>query len=846
VTLPADEKPTETLDPGAPAPAPAEPGLGAGTILAGRFRIEGLLGRGGMGEVYRAEDLKLRQPVALKFLPRGLEADPEAFARLLEEVRSARQVTHPNVCRVHDIMEAGDRHFLAMEYIDGEDLSCLLRRVGRLTQEKGLTIARQVTAALAAVHAKGILHRDLKPANVMIDGRGEARLADFGLAAASASPDRGRMAGTPAYMPEEVLAGGAASVRSDLFALGLVLYEIFTGKRGFEATTLEELRRLHRAHAPTAPSRLVPGLDPALERIILQCLALDPADRPPSALAVLASLPGGDPLAALVAAGETPSPRFIADAGGAGTLTPARAWATFALLALVLPAAVWLMGRVSLLSRVRLDKSPAALVERAQQILAKAGHESPVVDASGKWLFNSTVRTRAMTEPSPERLAALASARPPLVEFHYRVASAPLNPSNFVGEVLTYDPAPIATGMANMRLDPQGRLVSFQSVLPLRADEPVRRLDWGAILAEAGLDMRALTPAQPLYYPRAYATSIVAWEQGPLRVEASERNGRLTSFTTMNQPELRQGPIARQGSSITWIVSSLLINVILYVLPLALVLRNWRRGRIDLPGANKVAAFSFVCALVLFASITHHGTGVISESYHFAGVMAHSFLRMALIWLCYLALEPMVRRHWPDSLISWSRVLAGRFRDPRVGRDLLVGLAAGWGAVLVLALAHLVARRPFLPALDLGDVPAALVTLSSSIISSMDHALAAGVLLFILRLLTRRMWLAVPLFLGVAAVVLANTLGMVHPLPLDHAVGALWGLAAVGILMRFGLFALVAFFLPLLTVGHPLGLDLASWQAGSALLVPLLTALLGIAGFVLSVGGQPLFGPVED
>ena len=150
-------------------------------MLAERYRIIGLLGQGGMGEVYRANDLKLGQPVALKFLPAATTRS-DLLARFHAEVRIARQVSHPNVCRVYDIGEVDGSTFLSMEYVDGEDLRSLLRRIGRLPGDKALEIARRLCAGLAAAHDKGVLHRDLKPANIMIDGRGQVLITDFGLA----------------------------------------------------------------------------------------------------------------------------------------------------------------------------------------------------------------------------------------------------------------------------------------------------------------------------------------------------------------------------------------------------------------------------------------------------------------------------------------------------------------------------------------------------------------------------------------------------------------------------------------------------------------------------------------
>ncbi|MGA2184358.1 MAG: serine/threonine-protein kinase [Bryobacteraceae bacterium] len=257
-----------------------------GTLLAERYRIIGRLGKGGMGEVYRATDIRLGQTVALKFLPEVTAGDPAMLARFHNEVRIARQVTHPNVCRVYDIGEFQGQPFISMEYVDGEDLASLLRRIGRLPVDKATEIARRLCAGLAAAHNQGVLHRDLKPANIMIDGRGQVVITDFGLAGIENQVSGAEVRnGTPAYMAPEQLSGREVSARSDIYSLGLVLYEIFSGKRAWEANSLPELLRLREESAPASLSTMVREIDPTVEKIILRCLEPDPARRPASALA---------------------------------------------------------------------------------------------------------------------------------------------------------------------------------------------------------------------------------------------------------------------------------------------------------------------------------------------------------------------------------------------------------------------------------------------------------------------------------------------------------------------------------------------------------------------------------
>ncbi|HEX2121415.1 MAG TPA: serine/threonine-protein kinase, partial [Thermoanaerobaculia bacterium] len=299
------------------------PQFAPGALLLGRYRLAAPIGRGGMGIVYRADDLKLGQRVALKFLSPQLEHDPERVAQLVAEVRLGRRVAHPNVCRLYDIAEFGSRHFIVMELVEGEDLGSLLERIGRLPQEKALGVARDVCAGLAAAHDQGIIHRDLKPGNVMIDSRGRARITDFGIASSVDDlPQRHVVMGTLGYMAPEQARGQQPTPATDVYALGVLLYEILTGHPPFQVTSIFALANT----PPIPPSNFVPDLDPRIETLILRCLSHDAADRPSSARAVLDALPQSDILDAALEAGETPSPEVVAAAGTIGRIPPLVAW----------------------------------------------------------------------------------------------------------------------------------------------------------------------------------------------------------------------------------------------------------------------------------------------------------------------------------------------------------------------------------------------------------------------------------------------------------------------------------------------------------------------------------------
>lgn len=261
-------------------------------VINSRYRIERILGRGGMGIVYLAHDQRLEHRVALKCFPVALAGDERRLAQFHNEVRLARQISHPNVCRVYDIGDANDQLFLTMEYIDGRDLAQMLASAERFSEQEAVELLRGVCAGMAAVHARGVLHRDLKPANVMISQSGKPQLMDFGIAGMAVDLRRGDQLaeGTLAYMAPELLAGGNATVRSDIYALGHVMYETFTGERLLSAKTLGDLQQQHLEAAATASSRLASVVSPRIREAVVRCLDPDPARRPGSVQDVMVML----------------------------------------------------------------------------------------------------------------------------------------------------------------------------------------------------------------------------------------------------------------------------------------------------------------------------------------------------------------------------------------------------------------------------------------------------------------------------------------------------------------------------------------------------------------------------
>ena len=844
-----------------------------GEVLAGRYRIVGLLGRGGMGEVYRADDLTLSQAVALKFLPEALLRDKSALQRFHREVRVARQITHPNVCRVYDIGEAEGRHFLSMELIGGEELSSVLKRFGRLPADKATEIARQICAGLHAAHRQGIVHRDLKPANVMIDAEGAARVTDFGLAALVEDVPGNEVAGTPAYMSPEQLEGRGLTTKSDIYSLGLVLYELFTGRRAFDAASLPELLRLRQSGTrPSSPTDVVRDLDPLIERAILRCLETEPERRPASALHVAAALPGGDPLAAALAMGETPSPEMVAAAPKEGTLRPALAAACLVALLGGLALVVLLSGRATLHRRVPLDKPPEVLKERAAEIVRRLGYTgAPADDAYGFSLHTEYLRHVSENDASPDRWDRLRDGRPSAVSFWYRQSPQHLIPQRGATyqRVGPDDPPSLLAGMASASLDTQGRLLRFEAVPPQveeRAEDAAEaEPDWRILLSEAGLDPASFTPAAPKWVPPVNSDVRRAWEGAyagspgtPIRVEAAGFRGRPVYFRIVepwHAPGSAQGASGQSGNEAAWAPNwaAQLFRVILILITLSvgvlLARHNLRSGRGDRRGALRLAVFTFAASqLAWLLEFSHVPSPAAEFDAFFRSVMARSF-SAGLFWLLYVALEPYVRRLWPHRIISWSRLLAGDWRDPLVGRDVLLGGLCGVAGGAVILLSRSAPRVLGLPEATphniilsrlLGTRQLIAGLLSQDIGLTLSLGLGILFLLLVLYIVLRREWLAVGV-LSVTLTLLFSAMG-------DHLLitlpfGALWAAAAVIVLTRLGLLATTSFlFFQGLCVEYPLTADFSVWYAGGALFALGVAVALAIYGFRTSLAGRSLFG----
>ncbi len=817
-----------------------------------------------MGEVYRAEDLKLGIVVALKFLPASLQKDATALAGFHAEVRNARQVSHPNVCRVYDIGEVNGQHFLTMEYIDGEDLASLLRRIGRLPADKALETAHQICAGLAAAHDCGLLHRDLKPANIMLDGRGRVRITDFGLALSSDdATGRSETAGTPAYMAPEQIGKGEASVRSDIYSLGLVFYELFTGRLPYQASTPIEWRRAHLESSPRTPSQIVKDIDPVVEKAILRCLQKDPALRPSSVRQVAAAFPGGDPLAAALAAGETPSPEMVAASGETEGLRPMIAWLLLAGVIVGVTALILLDGQSMLYRRVPLDTPPEVLAQRARDIVQSAGYSEPPEDtATGFYEGKEFLRYIAANDKSKTRWDHLETGA---IVFWYRGSPRPLVGGNIFsnapvsGSVWTDDPPLDVSGMTLVQLNPLGRLTQFIAVPPQveTAASPPSAPDWAPLFSAARLDPSQWPSTQPLWTPPVYSDARVAWTGSlaerpdiPMRIEAAAYRGKPVYFELIGPwtRAERMQPYKSTAGRRAVLRIGMVLWLAMLVISAMLARRNLRLGRGDRRGAFRLAVFVFAARTVAWLFGAHHVANLSREFWIFMEFLVWAIATPCFFWVLYIAMEPYVRRRWPATLVSWSRLLAGGWRDPLVGSDVLAGCL--WGALvqILLELGWFVPSwfgypppQPDIgPQMQFMSARTMIADIANNLGAWLFIPLAFLFTLFLFRALLRKEWLAALVWVLFNSFIFA--LGH-ESYPIAFVQNLILNGVTVYVLRRLGLLCVVvSFVFDLLLLICPLTTQGSVWYAGLSLAGILLLAAMALYGFYTSLGGRPLFG----
>ncbi len=814
-----------------------------GTVIAERYRIVAQIGRGGMGEVYRADDLRLGQSVALKFLPEELTRDAGALARLNREVRTARQVSHPHVCRVFDIGEAENVPFITMEFVDGEDLASLLRRIGRLQPTKALQLSHQLCAGLAEIHAFGILHRDLKPANIMLDGRGNLRITDFGLAVVAEDiPGDEAHAGTPGYMAPEQLAGEKPTQQSDIYALGLILYELFTGKPAFESL------RTRTATTPK-PSQIAKDVDPVVERAILRCLEKEPTARPRTASVVASAFPGGDPLAAAIAAGETPSPEMVAAALDEPAISVGKAWMLLAVFVIATLGAIFGLRYGSIDGITPPEKSGDILADNAQQIVRHLGYTAATDTVY--WLRSDRNQLTYLSKTQDSRVwwRGLRDVYPSPARLFYRQSPEPLESPFYVSET---EPPMNVPGMVLAEVDRGGRLLRFHAVPPQmeEARPNLSEPDWDGLFSAAQLPRNNFAPVIPKWNPPVACDRQAAWEGTyagqRFHVTAAAFHGRPVYFDVLG-PWEQAARVSPPPTTLPQQIGNYLIGFLLAALwvgGLLLARRNWRAGRGDRNGAFKLGAIVLVLFLLMLELEVHHlPTSLEYFRFILASGMAVHFGALATV--LYLALEPLVRRRWPDYLVSWTRFMAGRFRNPRVGGDVLVGAALG---ALVVALEYLphalpywfsISREmPFPTGPDQGAASGFLAALVGNTVVAITTGVAVLALLLITALLVRKDRIAqlivILLFLFLHSGGFVSWIALVAATV--HAVILMFAMT------RFGLLAAVTSMVVTWYVEMPLTLDFSRSYFGRSVVVLLLVAGIAVWGFRTALGGRPIFG----
>jgi hypothetical protein len=833
----------------AESPSPPRP---AGTMIAGRYRLVSPLGRGGMSVVYRAEDIELGQSIALKFLSLKLQENTASIDLLRREVRVARQITHPNVVRIFDLGTADGETFISMELVAGEDLASLVRRVGPLPAAKVLQIARQLAAGLAAAHEAGVLHRDLKPANVMIDGSGNVRILDFGIAAQLDDEQAlARLSGTPGFLAPELLAGQKPTPQSDLFAWGLVVYYAAAGKM----PTAEQLSA--DPHSPDLP--WLPGTNDDLATCVQSCLQSDPQHRPDSARNLLATL--GDPLDDLLdnalQAGRMPRPELVAAATSWRPSVPLLNGLLAAGLVLLL-AILLLADRTLFLPRSGLVKSPEALQDIAQQTLIELGHQAPISPVlTGVALDTDCLRYVRGHPQLSKPWQKIAAGELPAVSFWYRQGD-PRLPQPDLLSTSDDQSRQLPPDSAEVRLDGRGKLLSLQVASDEAGDSSTgNRITWPHLFELAGLPYSEFREIQAKRLPPLFADAVQAWEgpftlnmKQPVAVTAASLRGRIVYFDVAHPWAVqRQASPELQVRSQPSRYAAVRTAIWLVAIGVAAVLawRHASQGHADWRGAWRVTA----CVLILggldwLCGSRHNFLAVQEITTGFQWLSAIVFCG-ATAGVAYLAVEPAARRWWPWSIITMRRLLDGRFQDRAIWADVLLGVVAGLLSVCLRQLCTLTNQLFSVPVSGLNDFDPGqnlldhfglrykvAVIVSALLLAVIDSLLVLTLVVALKRVLKSTAASAVLIVILLTALSILSR-GLISPI--DWLARGFLLSIATWLLLRYGLLATIIALATFYSLNNaPLTLEHSRWYAPAGFLILTSAATLLILSWRLARG----------